>query len=102
GARLAAHDWPGNVRELENRMQAAMMASTGDTLSLELPAPRAAAPARTAAPAWERSLVQVEAEHIARVLAACDWNQGRACAVLGISRPTLRKKIADYGLKERR
>ena len=26
--------------------------------------------------------------------------QSRACAVLGISRPTLRKKIADYGLRE--
>jgi DNA-binding NtrC family response regulator len=96
-AQLSAHDWPGNVRELENRLQAGIMASPGETLVLEL---AAGAPAfATAASEWRRSLAEVEAEHVARVLDACGWNQGRACAVLGISRPTLRKKIADYGLR---
>ncbi len=100
-ARLAAHDWPGNVRELENRVQAGIMASSGDSLSIEIPAPPPPAAAGATASDWQRSLAEVEAAHIARVLAACDWNQGRSCAVLGISRPTLRKKIADYGLKNR-
>ncbi len=104
-ARLAAHDWPGNVRELENRVQAGIMASSGDSLSIEMPSAVAVPSATTAGAAaidWQRSLAEVEAAHVARVLAACDWNQGRACAVLGISRPTLRKKIADYGLKDAR
>jgi DNA-binding protein Fis len=47
-----------------------------------------------------RRLEDVEAEHIHRVLESVDWHQGRACEVLGISRPTLRKKIRDYKLKE--
>ncbi|MEZ4396307.1 MAG: sigma-54 dependent transcriptional regulator [Candidatus Krumholzibacteriia bacterium] len=98
-AQLEAHDWPGNVRELENRLQAGIMASPGESLVLDLAAD-AAPIAPTPAGDWQRSLAEVEAEHIRRVLDACGWNQGRACAVLGISRPTLRKKIADYGLRE--
>jgi DNA-binding protein Fis len=47
-----------------------------------------------------RRLEDVEAEHIQKVLDSVDWHQGRACDILGISRPTLRKKIRDYKLKE--
>ena len=97
-AQLERHDWPGNVRELENRLQAGIMASPGDSLVLDLDAGAPLAPAPGGD--WQRSLAEVEAEHIRRVLDACGWNQGRACAVLGISRPTLRKKIADFGLRQ--
>jgi DNA-binding NtrC family response regulator len=54
---------------------------------------------QTAASPW-RSLDEVEAEHIGLVLGAVEWHQGRACEILGVSRPTLRKKIREYGLKE--
>jgi len=94
--RLEAYAWPGNVRELENRVQAGIMASPGDALTVEIPAE----PLAGGAPDWRRTLREVEAEHIRAVLERCEWNQGRACEVLGVSRPTLRKKIADYGLKE--
>jgi len=93
--RLLAHDWPGNVRELENRVLAGLMASSGELLEMEVP--------ETGSALEESgliSLAEVEARHIARVLEAVDWNFGRSCEILGISRPTLRKKIRDYGLKE--
>ena len=45
------------------------------------------------------SLEEMESAHIRRVLDAVAWHQGRACQTLGISRPTLRKKIRMYGLK---
>jgi DNA-binding NtrC family response regulator len=97
--RLEAYAWPGNVRELENRIQAGIMASSGDALFVELPlAPQPGA--ESVAPDWRRSLAELEAEHVLRVLDACAWNQGKACEILGVSRPTLRKKIADYGLKD--
>jgi len=95
--RLKAHDWPGNVRELENVLMRAALASAGTTLDLSgidlgPPAlPRAAGP---------RTLAAVEKEHILSVLRAVAWNITRASDILGISRPTLRKKVRDYGLDE--
>jgi len=43
-------------------------------------------------------LHEVEKRHIARVLAQTDWNKRRTCALLEISRPTLDRKIEEYGL----
>jgi two-component system response regulator AtoC len=42
----------------------------------------------------------MEKEHILKVLGHTGGNYGEACRILGITRPTLRKKINDYGLKE--
>jgi DNA-binding protein Fis len=33
------------------------------------------------------------------VLAHTEWNKRRACAILDISRPTLDRKIEEYGLR---
>ncbi|MBN2170494.1 MAG: sigma-54-dependent Fis family transcriptional regulator [Candidatus Krumholzibacteriota bacterium] len=96
-ARLRSYSWPGNVRELENRIQAGIMASPGDTLVVEVPE---GGPVPPAARTWRRTLKDVEAEHVRAVLEQVGWNQGEACTILGISRPTLRKKIQDHGLKE--
>ena len=43
-------------------------------------------------------LREIERRHIARVLAHTEWNKRRACAILEISRPTLDRKIEEYGL----
>ena len=43
---------------------------------------------------------EVEKEHILKVLRHTGGNYGDTCKILGVSRPTLRKKIADYGLKD--
>jgi two-component system response regulator HydG len=45
-------------------------------------------------------LREVEKRHIERVLHRTDWNKRRACAVLDISRPTLDRKIDEYGLSK--
>jgi two-component system response regulator AtoC len=47
-----------------------------------------------------KSLNSMEKEHILRVLDHTEGNYGEACKILGITRPTLRKKINDYGLRE--
>ncbi len=44
------------------------------------------------------SLQDVEKVHIARVLEATHWHRGRACEILNISRPRLRRLISQYGL----
>jgi DNA-binding protein Fis len=39
-------------------------------------------------------------QHLLRVVERTEGNYSEACKILGITRPTLRKRIADYGLKE--
>jgi len=98
--RLKTYEWRGNVRELENVLTRAVVLSKGEVLELPgldepVTLPRANGYGHSL-----RRLEDVEAEHIQRVLDSVEWHQGRACDVLGISRPTLRKKIRDYKLKE--
>jgi DNA-binding NtrC family response regulator len=96
---LARYAWPGNVRELENMLTRAVVLAKGDVLDeslLPLAAPSATAPIEhDLAP-----LREIERRHIARVLAHTEWNKRRACAILEISRPTLDRKIDEYGLEK--
>jgi len=93
--RLMNYSWPGNVRELENVLTQAVVRSTGDTLSVDFLEPAAyPAPAKREL----RTLAEVEREHIEWVLGQVGGNLGKACEVLGITRPTLRKKMDDYGI----
>jgi len=99
---LGQYDWPGNVRELENVLMKSIALSRGDTLSDDLlPEPlRKQAPANNGAnkPLDSWSLEEMEAAHIARVLDATHWHKGKACDILGISRPRLRRMIRHYEL----
>jgi DNA-binding NtrC family response regulator len=105
-ARLGAHGWPGNVRELENVLTRAVVLAKGDVLDeTQLPLATAArsdelaltgeADAEGALP----TLREIERLHVIRVLAHTEWNKRRTCAILDISRPTLDRKIDEYGLR---
>lgn len=102
---LRAFPWPGNVRELQNVLRRAAMVSRGNILELDecwlQGNARQCESASEADKKHEvlRSLEEVEKEHIRMVLRHTGGNYGEACKILGVSRPTLRKKIADYGLK---
>ena len=43
-------------------------------------------------------LVDIEKEHIHRVLQATGWNKAKSARVLGISKPTLYEKIRSFEL----
>jgi len=96
--QLAGYDWRGNVRELENVLTRAVVLCKGKVL--DIPPLGLETGATRPEGGVLRSLEEVEADHIGKVLASVRWHQGRACHILGVSRPTLRKKIRDYGLKE--
>ncbi len=91
--------WPGNVRELRNAIERALvLAGPGEEIGPEplgLGAAEAAAPA---APAEAVTLEEAEKRAIAAALRATGGKKGEAARLLGISWPTLRKKIAEYGL----
>ncbi len=107
-ARLVAYHWPGNVRELENMLTRAVVLAKTDVLDETLLPLGASAPVGAAAVAAGESdaegalstLREMERRHVIRVLAHTEWNKRRACAILEISRPTLDRKIDDYGLRK--
>lgn len=96
--RLLAHAWPGNVRELGNAIQYGVALTQGHEISVD-DLPEGIGPSATppgpAAPDL-RSLVEVEREHILRVLDACGGSQSEAARVLGIGRNTLWRKLREY------
>jgi len=94
---LADMSWKGNVRELENALTRAVILAKGDVvlkenLPLEPEERKLFARALT-------SLEEVEKEYIGYVLNAVKGSKTRASQILQISRPTLDKKIKDFGLE---
>ncbi|MBI3372196.1 MAG: sigma-54-dependent Fis family transcriptional regulator [Betaproteobacteria bacterium] len=101
---LAAYAWPGNVRELRNVMERALILSAGAPIRpAHLPREVSAASSEREGAGADPGLValdEVEKRHIRRVLEACAGNKTQAAKLLGISRLTLRNKVADYGWSE--
>jgi transcriptional regulator with PAS, ATPase and Fis domain len=111
--RLEQHSWPGNVRELKNVLERALVMSDGRVLEeSDLLLERDRAPGIGASrafagdssggviavPAQGRSLRSVEAELVRMTLQLTNGNKSAAARVLGISRPTLHRKIEEYGI----
>jgi DNA-binding NtrC family response regulator len=87
---LPEHSWPGNLRELRNVLERALLLHREGPLVL-------ARPLGAAGPR-PRSLVELEAEEIAKALAYTRGRQGQAAALLGISRKTLWEKRKRHGI----
>jgi two-component system response regulator AtoC len=102
--KLQRRAWPGNVRELENVLMRAAVMSQGDLLLEEhLVEPKAAVRPDAPPPppkVDERvpTLDEVERGHIVHVWALTGGHRGKTCQILGISRPTLERKLRKYGL----
>jgi len=97
---LCSYEWKGNVRELENALTRAVTLSRGDVLLGEhLPLDN---PDRGQLTKELMSLKDMEKQYIDHVLRYTKWNKSRASEILGITRPTLDKKIKDYELTDPR
>ncbi|HEY3245964.1 MAG TPA: sigma-54 dependent transcriptional regulator [Phycisphaerae bacterium] len=96
-AALKSYDWPGNVRELENVMRRAAVICQHPTVGVADLPPELRSGARRL-PENEKSLEAAEQRHIVEVLRATQGNLTHAARMLGISRPTLRAKIKNYGI----
>ncbi len=89
---LKKHNWPGNVRELENVIQRLALMVEGDTIDVpDLPSLMRFSALRPGG--LNRTLDEVEAEHIAGVMRLVEGNKTKAAEILGIDRKTLREKL---------
>ena len=98
---LMNYQWPGNVRELENVLTRAVVLARGDILLgdylLDLFSPGVATVSKSE---QIESLDEMVRQHVLRALELTNWDMGKTCDILGISRPTLRKKIQKYQLNK--
>ncbi|HYB40855.1 MAG TPA: AAA family ATPase [Candidatus Methylomirabilis sp.] len=89
-ARLEQHPWPDNARGLRNMIENAVIFTPGPVIgtdNLEI---------------GSLSDGEERREHYVNVLEQTSWNISRAAQLLGISRPTLRARIARWKLQELR
>ena len=115
--KLQGYSWPGNVRELENIIKRAMVLARGnmilpDDIQISISEGLHLLPGEEQAQAgqggfWEKTfregkgkvLKDLEKMAIERALQFSGGNQKKAAENLGISRTTLRAKMAEYKIK---
>ncbi|MDB4934271.1 MAG: domain S-box [Labilithrix sp.] len=99
---LEGYAWPGNIRELRNALERALILARGAPIDVHhLPAELAnPTPVRGAPTGQPRSLDEIERQAIVAALGETDGNRTRAAERLGISRSTMKRKLAAMGLKD--
>ena len=105
---LLAYQWPGNVRELKNLLERLHVLAPGKQISVNdlpkdvvRPNGAAVAPEDPAAvgEATVRSIEDAERQAIKNALAAEGGNLSKVAQRLGISRPTLYRKLDQHGIR---
>jgi two-component system response regulator AtoC len=105
--RLRAYPFPGNVRELRNVIERAVILEAGPVLSpgslllrdaAAQPAPPPGAGPAPGAPAESPppTLADVERSYLVQLLERARGNRTQVARWMGVSYPTVVKKIADY------
>lgn len=102
-AVLTQHGWPGNVRELKHVVERAAAVSEGPVIGPEhlvvqhrtalSGASQQAAAAEIRIPATGKTLGDIEREAVVLTLKLTGGNHSAAARLLGISRPTLLRKL---------
>jgi two-component system response regulator AtoC len=106
--KLMGYDYPGNVRELRNVVERAVILSGGPEITeAEIVLPeRGARRVGNDSPAWfppapngePPPLEAVERAYVAHVLDVCKGHRTAAANALGISYPTLLKRLRELGI----
>jgi DNA-binding NtrC family response regulator len=93
---LTQYDWPGNVRELRNLIERSLILGALNVSALYQPLHvdgDVSSQARTALPT---NLQTLEKMHILAVLESVGGDKTRAAQLLGISRRTLERRVAEW------
>jgi DNA-binding NtrC family response regulator len=109
---LRHHRWPGNIRELKNVVERATMLATGSVIhasDLRIQRREAVVPITESGPAVGhisipidgKSLDEIEHEAIRLTMIITAGNLSAAARILGVSRPTLTRKMKESGVTRR-
>ncbi len=97
--RLLAYAFPGNVRELRNVIERAVILESGRALTLSSVWLHADDRARTTSvDAPPPTLEEVEKAYVLQLLDRAGGNRTQVARWMGVSYPTVVKKLADYGI----
>jgi DNA-binding NtrC family response regulator len=100
---LSEYAWPGNVRELELLAERLALVHPGERVTaLQLPPDVTEASGEAGGGRLHNRVARLERDAIAEALHAAGGRKTQAAQQLGISRPTLDKKISDYALSVER
>lgn len=94
---LGSYTWPGNIRELRNVLERAVLLSEGRPISpkqLQFVGEEIA----VGQPKHNKSMEEIEREHIRQILRQENWKVKEAAKCLGMSKSSLYNKIKQYGL----
>ncbi len=108
--RLCGASWPGNIRELRNCIESMVVLSTGDVLEESLLPPEMESEAPSAGEEKPQggafsaqggmAIRDAESRLIEQALEKCGGNRTKAAEMLGISRRTLQRKLAEKNSEE--
>ncbi|MDX2014468.1 MAG: sigma 54-interacting transcriptional regulator [Myxococcaceae bacterium] len=99
---LCAYPWPGNARQLGNALERALVLKVDDgpldvgDLPPEVVVSRQAAPRANAT--LGELIAALEREHIVRAMKRFRGVKAQAAEALGISRPTLDRKLTEFAI----
>jgi len=104
---LKSHSWPGNIRELENVITKAAINSkdrilTRDSFNFLDPESCTNGDIADSDKLFSSlsPLKDIERKYIEFVLKTTGWHKGKSAEILGITRPTLDKRIEEFGLNK--
>ena len=106
---LQAYEWPGNVRELRNFIERSIILGSLNVSALYPPMPRGspngaqvdANALDDSAPITITDLPTLERRHIESTLSSVNGDKTRAAQLLGISRRTLERRVAEWAAQAR-
>jgi DNA-binding NtrC family response regulator len=101
---LRAYAWPGNVRELSHVIERAVLMLDGDTiddaaLNLKPEATHALSGAAALAANGSMTVDEAEEQLVRQALERTGGNIQRAATLLGLSRPSLYRRMEKYGIE---
>lgn len=103
-ALMQQYPWPGNVRELENTIERAVIVCLDQLIQpADMPQQMKPSPHRTAIPERAREqtifdVQRVELEELRKNLKKYHGNLSDVAKAMGVSRPTIYRKLKKYGL----
>jgi len=101
---LRSYGWPGNVRELSHVIERAVLMLDGDTvddaaLNLKPEATHALSGAAALAASGSMTVDEAEEQLVRQALERTGGNIQRAATLLGLSRPSLYRRMEKYGIE---